>query len=69
MRTPDILGFDLDDSVYLPVARAMAMFNQESLMEIDLLALAVSAVIGFAAGAFPAYQASRLDPVESLRSE
>ena len=31
------LGFDLDDSVYLPVARAMAMFNKESLMEIDLL--------------------------------
>ena len=31
------LGFDLDDTVYLPVARAMAMFNKESLMEIDLL--------------------------------
>ena len=31
------LGFDLDDAVYLPVARAMAMFNKESLMEIDLL--------------------------------
>lgn len=31
------LGFDLDDAVYLPVARAMAMFNKESLMEVDLL--------------------------------
>ncbi len=32
-----MLGFDLDDSVYIPVARAMAMFNRESLMEIDVL--------------------------------
>jgi putative ABC transport system permease protein len=31
------LGFDLDDTVYLPVARAMAMFNRASLMEVDLL--------------------------------
>ena len=31
------LGFDLDDAVYLPVARALAMFNKNSLMEIDLL--------------------------------
>jgi putative ABC transport system permease protein len=31
------LGFDLDDAVYLPVARALAMFNRDSLMEIDLL--------------------------------
>jgi len=31
------LGFDLDDAVYLPVARAMAMFNRESLMEVDIL--------------------------------
>lgn len=31
------LGFDLDDAVYLPAARAMAMFNKDSLMEIDLL--------------------------------
>ena len=30
-----MLGFDLDDAVYIPVARAM--FNRESLMEIDLL--------------------------------
>lgn len=32
-----LLGFDLDDSVYIPVGRALAMFNRESLMEIDLL--------------------------------
>ena len=32
-----MLGFDLDDAVYIPVARALAMFNRESLMEIDVL--------------------------------
>ena len=32
-----MLGFDLDDTVYIPIARAMAMFDRESLMEIDLL--------------------------------
>jgi putative ABC transport system permease protein len=32
-----MLGFDLDDAVYLPAARVLAMFNRESLMEIDLL--------------------------------
>ncbi|MCB1760103.1 MAG: ABC transporter permease [Gammaproteobacteria bacterium] len=32
-----ILGFDLDDTVYLPTARAMALFNTQSLFEIDLL--------------------------------
>ncbi len=32
-----MLGFDLDDTVFIPVARAMAMFDRESLMEIDLL--------------------------------
>lgn len=32
-----MLGFDLDDTVYLPTSRAMELFNQESLMEIDLL--------------------------------
>ena len=39
-----MLGFDLDDTVYVPIARAMAMFDRESLMEIDLL---------YAAGADP----------------
>jgi putative ABC transport system permease protein len=32
-----MLGFDLDDSVYIPVQRALAMFDREGLMEIDLL--------------------------------
>ena len=32
-----LLGFDLDDAVYIPAAKAMALFNRESLMEIDLL--------------------------------
>ena len=32
-----LLGFDLDDAVYIPAARALALFNRESLMEIDLL--------------------------------
>lgn len=32
-----MLGLDLDDAVYIPTARAMSLFNQESLMEIDLL--------------------------------
>ncbi len=32
-----MLGFDLDDAVYVPAARAMALFNRDSLMEIDLL--------------------------------
>jgi len=32
-----MLGMDLDDTVYLPVARAMELFNSSSLMEIDLM--------------------------------
>ena len=31
-----VLGFDLDDSVYVPVQRALELFNRESLMEIDI---------------------------------
>ena len=30
-------GFDLDDTVWIPTAKALAMFNRESLMEIDVL--------------------------------
>ena len=33
----NVLGFDMDDMVYIPIDRAMSMFNRESLMEIDLL--------------------------------
>ena len=32
-----MLGFDLDDAVYIPAARALALYNRQSLMEIDLL--------------------------------
>ena len=32
-----LLGFDLDDTVYIPAARAMSLFNLDSLMEIDVL--------------------------------
>jgi putative ABC transport system permease protein len=36
-RKGQMLGFDLDDSVFIPVQRALAMFDRDSLMEIDLL--------------------------------
>jgi len=32
-----ILGVDLDDAVYIPAARALEMFNRDSLVEVDLL--------------------------------
>jgi putative ABC transport system permease protein len=31
-----VLGFDLDDTVYVPAARALDLFNRESLMEIHV---------------------------------
>jgi putative ABC transport system permease protein len=31
-----LLGFDIDDSAYIPVARARSLFNQDGLIEIDL---------------------------------
>jgi len=31
------LGVDLDDAVYIPAARALEMFNRDSLVEVDLL--------------------------------
>ena len=33
----NVMGFDLDDTVYIPVARALELFNRDSLMEIDLV--------------------------------
>ncbi len=36
-RKGQFLGFDLDDAVYVPAAKALELFNRESLMEIDLL--------------------------------
>ncbi len=32
-----ILGFDMDDTVYIPAVRALDLFNREGLMEIDVL--------------------------------
>ncbi len=32
-----MLGFDMDDTVYIPAAKALEMFNREGLMEINLL--------------------------------
>lgn len=32
-----ILGFDMDDTVYLPAIRVLDLFNREGLMEIDIL--------------------------------
>ncbi len=32
-----LLGFDLDDAVYIPAGKTLELFNRESLMEIDLL--------------------------------
>ncbi len=32
-----LLGFDLDDAVYIPAAKSMELFNRDSLMEIDIL--------------------------------
>ncbi|HMB72834.1 MAG TPA: FtsX-like permease family protein, partial [Gammaproteobacteria bacterium] len=33
----EMLGFDLDDSVYIPAARGLEMFNRTGLHEIDIL--------------------------------
>ena len=32
-----ILGFDMNDTLYIPVSRALDLFNREGLMEIDVL--------------------------------
>lgn len=32
-----VLGFDIDDAVYVPTARAMELFNREGVMEVDVL--------------------------------
>jgi putative ABC transport system permease protein len=32
-----VLGFDLDDTVYIPAARGLELFNRDTLFEIDLL--------------------------------
>lgn len=32
-----VLGFDLDDTVYIPLARGLELFNREGLVEIDVM--------------------------------
>jgi putative ABC transport system permease protein len=32
-----VLGFDLDDTIYIPAARAMSLFNIDGLIEIDVM--------------------------------
>ena len=32
-----VLGFDMDDAVYIPAARALELFNREGLMSIDVV--------------------------------
>ncbi len=46
-----MLGFDLDDAVYIPAGRALSLFNRNSLMEIDLLYAAGSSSQAVAAQA------------------
>jgi putative ABC transport system permease protein len=41
-----LLGFDLDDCAFIPVATAMDLFNQTELVEIDLLARSSEAIPG-----------------------
>ena len=35
-RKGQVVGFDMDDIVYIPIYRALSLYNRESLMEIDL---------------------------------
>ncbi len=39
-----MLGFDMDDTIYIPTAKALELFDRESVMEIDLLYNSNSAV-------------------------
>jgi putative ABC transport system permease protein len=45
-----LLGFDIDDCAYIPVATAMNVFNQSELMAIDVVARSAEAVPGVVAG-------------------
>ncbi len=36
-RKGEMMGFDMDDAVYIPIDRALSLYNRESLMEIDIL--------------------------------
>lgn len=41
-----MLGFDMDDTIYIPAAKALELFNREGLMEIDLLYKSNTAIAG-----------------------
>ncbi len=41
-----LLGLDLDDACYIPVASAMALFNVDELNEIDILAVSTEVIPG-----------------------
>ncbi len=45
-----LLGFDLDDAAYIPVASAMSIFNLSELLEIDVLAASADAIGEVTAG-------------------
>ena len=45
-----VLGFDLDDAVYIPTSRALEMFNRVGLMEIDVLYKEIAPVDEVVAG-------------------
>jgi len=45
-----LLGFDLDDACYIPVASAMDLFNLTELQEIDILASSTEAIPAVSAG-------------------
>ncbi len=45
-----MVGFDLDDAVYVPVATAMDLFDVDELFEIDVLAASTQAVPAVVAG-------------------
>ena len=46
----NVLGIDIDDAVYIPAAKALELFNRDSLMEIDLLYAAQAPVEEIVAG-------------------
>jgi putative ABC transport system permease protein len=45
-----LLGFDIDDVAYIPVATAMNLFNQSQLMAIDVVARSTEAIPGVVSG-------------------
>ena len=66
-------GGVLGVAVGLGGARLLAMFVPglpvETPHEFVVAAIVVSIVVGLSSGAYPARRASRLDPVDALRSE